>query len=59
MTQSEKIQLRQTIAQGVKAAIAEAIEKHRKLRQPIAIWRDGKVMTLRPEEFSPPPKYDR
>jgi hypothetical protein len=57
MTKSEKIELRRTIAQGVKVAIAEAIEKHRKLGQPITVWRDGKVVTLRPEELSPPPKY--
>jgi hypothetical protein len=36
---------------GVKAAIAQAIEKHRKLGQSISIWRDGKVVTLTAEQI--------
>ena len=41
---------------GVKAAIAEAIERHRKLEQSISIWKDGKVVTLTAEEIPPLPK---
>lgn len=36
---------------GVKAAIAEAIERHRRLGQSISIMRDGKIVTLRGEEI--------
>jgi hypothetical protein len=36
---------------GVKAAIAEAIERHRKLGQSISIMQDGKVVTLTAEEI--------
>ncbi|NEQ66998.1 MAG: hypothetical protein F6K21_16125 [Symploca sp. SIO2D2] len=37
---------------GVKAAVQEAIEKHRRLGQSISIWRDGKVVTLTAEQIS-------
>ncbi|MEW6495303.1 MAG: hypothetical protein AB1589_22725 [Cyanobacteriota bacterium] len=43
------------IDRGVKAAVAEAIEKHRRLGQSISIWRDGKVITLTASEI---PKVD-
>jgi hypothetical protein len=46
MTEKELQNLADKIDAGVKAAIAEAIERHRKLGQSIAIWRDGKVVTL-------------
>jgi hypothetical protein len=36
---------------GVKAAVQEAIEKHRQLGQSISIWRDGKVVTLTAEQI--------
>ncbi len=36
---------------GVKAAIAEAIERHRKLGQSISIMQDGKVVTVTAEEI--------
>lgn len=39
------------IDRGVKAAVAEAIEKHRKLGQSISIWRDGKIITLAASEI--------
>jgi hypothetical protein len=39
------------IDRGVKAAVAEAIEKHRKLNQSISIWRDGKIVTLAASEI--------
>jgi hypothetical protein len=37
---------------GVKAAIAAAIERHRKLGQSISIMQDGKVVTLTADEIS-------
>ncbi|MDM9380671.1 hypothetical protein QUB80_08125 [Chlorogloeopsis sp. ULAP01] len=36
---------------GVKAAIAAAIERHRKLGESISIMQDGKVVTLTSEEI--------
>jgi hypothetical protein len=34
------------VNEGIKAAIAQALERHRKLGESIAIWRDGKVVIL-------------
>jgi hypothetical protein len=42
----------------VDEAIALAIEEHRRLGNPIAVWRDGRVVWIPPEEippYSPPP----
>ncbi len=50
---NQPIRLSAKIDAGVKAAITEAIEKHRKLGQSISIWRDGKVVTLAAEQISP------
>ena len=46
MTEQKLVKLSDRIDAGVKAAIAEAIEKHRRLGQSISIWRDGKIVTL-------------
>jgi hypothetical protein len=50
---NQPIRLSSKIDDGVKAAITQAIEKHRKLGQSISIWRDGKVVTLTAEQISP------
>lgn len=50
---NQPIRLSSKIDAGVKAAIAQAIEKHRKLGQSISIWRDGKVVTLTAGEIAP------
>lgn len=44
-------QLQQKIDAGVKQAIAQAIEKHRKLGESITILQDGKIVTLTGEEI--------
>ncbi|NJK69317.1 MAG: hypothetical protein HC941_24845 [Microcoleus sp. SU_5_3] len=53
MTEPKLVKLSDRIDAGVKAAIAEAIEKHRRLGQSISIWRDGKVVTLTAAEIPP------
>lgn len=45
--------LHQKIDADVELAIAEAIEKHRKLGQSISIWQDGKVVTLTADQIPP------
>ena len=49
---NQPIRLSSKIDDGVKAAIAQAIQKHRQLGQSISIWRDGKVVTLIAEQIS-------
>ena len=38
---------------GFRLAVAEAIEEHRRMRRPIVIWRDGKVVLIPPDEIKP------
>ncbi len=51
MTEQEMKNLHGKIDAGVKAAIAAAIERHRKLGQSISIMQDGKVVTLNADEI--------
>ncbi|PSF39036.1 hypothetical protein C7H19_02995 [Aphanothece hegewaldii CCALA 016] len=44
-------QLSSQIDAGVKAAIAEAIERHRKLGESISILKDGQIVTLSADEI--------
>ncbi|MEH1939775.1 MAG: hypothetical protein V7L01_06080 [Nostoc sp.] len=52
MAEQELELLSSKIDAGVKAAIAAAIERHRKLGQSISIMREGKVVTLTPDEIT-------
>ncbi|MFH7030357.1 MAG: hypothetical protein ACHBN1_34630 [Heteroscytonema crispum UTEX LB 1556] len=52
MTEEEMKNLHSIIDVGIKEAVAQAIERHRKLGQPISIMRNGKVVTLSAEEIS-------
>lgn len=51
MTEQELEFLSSKIDAGVKAAIAAAIERHRKLGESISIMQDGKVITLTAKEI--------
>ncbi|MEH2123861.1 hypothetical protein [Nostoc sp.] len=52
MAEQELELLSSKIDAGVKAAIAAAIERHRKLGQSISIMREGKVVTLTSDEIT-------
>ena len=51
MTEQEAKTLHEKIDDGVKAAIAQAIERHRRLGQSISIMQDGKIVTLTAEQI--------
>lgn len=51
MAEQARELLSSKIDAGVKAAVAEAIERHRRLGQSISIWRDGKVATLTADQI--------
>jgi hypothetical protein len=53
MNEQEMIALHKKIDAGVKAAVAAAIERHRKLGESIAVWEDGKVVILTADRISP------
>ena len=50
MTNKEKFRL---ITEGAQQAVAEAIERHRRLGESIVIWRDGQIITLTGDEIPP------
>jgi hypothetical protein len=52
MTNEEIKTLHQKITEGGKVAVAEAIARHRKLGEAIAIWQDGKVVVLSADQIS-------
>jgi len=39
---------------AIKEAVAEAIAEHKRRGHPIAIWRDGKVVLIPPDEITVP-----
>ncbi|RUT03242.1 hypothetical protein DSM106972_055500 [Dulcicalothrix desertica PCC 7102] len=51
MTEEEAINLHRKIEAGVKAAVAQAIERHRRLGESISFMKDGKIVTLTAEEI--------
>jgi transcriptional antiterminator Rof (Rho-off) len=53
MTTEEMDVLYQKIAEGSKVAVAEAIERHRRLGESIAIRQDGKVVILKADQIPP------
>lgn len=53
MNKQTLTQLHQKIDAGVNLAIAEAIEKHRKLGQSISIWQDERIITLTANQIPP------
>jgi hypothetical protein len=52
MTADKVKELRQKIDAGVKSAVATALEEHRRAGRPIVVWKQGKVVTVRPDEIS-------
>ncbi|BAU13132.1 hypothetical protein LEP3755_36690 [Leptolyngbya sp. NIES-3755] len=44
MTEQQKLSSK--INNGVKSAISQALERHHKLGEAIAIWRDGQVVVI-------------
>jgi uncharacterized protein (DUF2249 family) len=57
MTETTLTELHQKIDAGVKAAIAEAIERHRRLGESISLLKDGQIVTLTADQI--PPKDDK
>jgi len=51
MTQEAREELLQKIDAGMKAGVAEALEEHYRMGRSIVVWRDGKVVWLKPEEY--------
>ncbi len=39
------------IDQAINTAVKNAVERHKKLSQPIVVWRDGKVVVIDPKDI--------
>ena len=46
------------IDEALKQAVREAVLRHKLLGNPIATWRDGKVVWLEPEEIPIPEEHE-
>lgn len=44
-------QFGEAVNRAIKKAVYEALLMHKKLGNPVAIWRDGKVVILQPDEI--------
>lgn len=49
MTADKAKELRQKIDAGVKTAVASALEEHRRAGRSVVVWKQGKVVTIRPD----------
>jgi hypothetical protein len=47
----------QQVVDALRDAVAEALERKRRLGQYAVIWRDGRVVRLQPEEIPPLVRY--
>lgn len=53
MTDQETVLFRKNFDAAVKAAVAGAIDRHRRLGESIAVWRDEQVVILGPDQIPP------
>jgi hypothetical protein len=51
MTNQEVRILHRKIEEGVRAAVAQALDRHRRLGESIAVWQNNQVVILPPEQI--------
>jgi hypothetical protein len=51
MTNAERLEFHHKVEASVDAGIALALDEHRRMGRSIVVWRDGKVVTIPPEEI--------
>jgi hypothetical protein len=49
---SEIFRQRKPIDEALNAAVRDAVLRHKQQGQPLAVWRDGKTVWIRPEEVA-------
>jgi len=54
MTEENQTTLYDQITEAARDAIAQALERHRKLGESIAVWQDGQVVVLRADQIPVP-----
>jgi len=50
-TISEKLQDREAVTAALKSGVREAVKLHKMKNLPMAVWQDGKVIWISPDEF--------
>ena len=58
MKNSRNIDILKRFDIGVRRGVAKALREHKRLGQPIVIWKDGKVVKVAPEDIKVPPYPD-
>jgi hypothetical protein len=52
MAEGKQVASYETLTELVRSAIAQALERHRRLGQSIAVWQNGKVVILEADQIS-------
>ena len=47
----EKLWTAEEVTEAVNRAVTAALKRHKELGQSVVVWRDGKIVTLKPEEI--------
>jgi len=55
MTKQQR-RTRELIIAGVEEAVARALERHKKLGEAVAIWKNGRVVMLKPHQIPSRPR---
>lgn len=56
MPESNQTASYETLTELAKSAVAQALDRHRRLGQSVAVWQDGKVVILAPDQIPLPPQ---
>jgi len=51
VTEEEAAELQAKVQAGAREGVARALEEHYHMGRTIVVWRDGKVVHLKPEEY--------
>jgi len=51
-------EINRRIDRGVKLAVAEALDGHKRAGRNIVVWKDGKIVSIPPEEIDSLPAKD-
>ena len=51
LTPLDRVEDLPRIHEGLEGAVREVLLRHKRLGNPVAVWRDGRVVWLQPEEI--------
>jgi hypothetical protein len=53
---AERVRDLRLVEEALARAVREALQRHKQAGNPIAVWRDGRVVWIEPEEIVLPPE---